>query len=125
LIDDSSIWQRVGQRMLLGASHGRRVPIPKNRWATRIPIRATAMVLAGDTLVVAGGSDEMVEGDPWAAYEWRGGGKLLPVSLADGSIKARLDLPSPPVLDGMAVAGGRVFLCTTDGRLICMGTWED
>lgn len=79
------------------------------------------MALAGDTLVVTGNPDEIVEGDPWAAYEGRNGGKLLAVSLADGSIKTRLDLPSPPVLDGIAVASGRVFLCTVDGRLICLG----
>jgi hypothetical protein len=83
------------------------------------------MVLAGDTLLVAGNPDTMVEGDPWAAYEGRRGGKLLAVSLADGSAKARLDLPSPPVLDGMAVAGGRLFLSAVGGRVICLGKSEE
>jgi hypothetical protein len=31
-----------------------------------------------------------------------------------------MEMASPPVFDGMAVAGSKVFLATEDGKLICL-----
>jgi len=95
---------------------------PKDRWCIRIPVRATAMVIAGDALIAAGTPDVIDPTDAWAAYEGRRGGKLLTVALADGTIRTRLDLASPPVLDGLAVARGRLFMATAGGQVVCMGT---
>ena len=97
-----------------------KVPVPKDRWCVKIPVRVTAMLLAGDTLIAAGTPDALGAKDPWAAYEGRRGGKVLIVSAADGKIQAEIGLPAPPVPDGLAVAGGRVYLATKDGRLLCM-----
>ena len=40
---------------------------------------------------------------------------------AKGEELARLDLASPPVWDGMAVADGRLYMTTRDGKVVCMG----
>jgi len=77
------------------------------------------MILAADKLIAAGTPDVIVPNDPWAAYEGRRGGRLLVVSAADGKIEAELKLAAPPVLDGLAVAGGRVFMSAKDGKVIC------
>ena len=104
-----------------GKSQTPKVRAPKDRWCIHIPVRATAMAIAGDTLLVAGTPDVLVPKDPWAAYEGRGGGKLLAVAVADGTVGARLELASPPVLDGLAVARGRLYLSTADGHVVCLG----
>jgi hypothetical protein len=79
------------------------------------------MVLAGETLLVAGTPDELVDNDPWAAYEGRCGGRLMLVSTADGSVRSEQKLEAPPILDGVAVAGERVYFSTADGELLCLG----
>ncbi len=62
-----------------------------------------AITLAGDKLLVAGGN-----------------GELRVVSVGDGSLLAEEKLPEP-VWDGMAVARGRVFYSTRDGKVLCLG----
>lgn len=62
-----------------------------------------AMVLAADTLLVAGSQ-----------------GKLLVLSTDDGKKLAETDLPGP-VWDGMAAAAGRVFVSTRQGEVVCLG----
>ena len=104
-----------------GKSETLKLRRPKDRWSIRIPVRATAMVIAGDALIVAGTPDVIDPTDAWAAYEGRKGGNLLTVSVADGTVGARMELPSPPVLDGLAVAGGRLFMTTAGGQVVCMG----
>ena len=41
------------------------------------------------------------------------------VSAADGKKLAEQKLDSPPVFDGLIAAGGRLYLATTDGRVLC------
>ena len=94
------------------------ITLPK-RWSVRLPVRITAMVLAGDTLFAAGSPDVIDPTDPWAAYEGRRGGKLLAFSPTDGKLLAERTLDAPPVLDGMAVSGGRLLICTIDGKILC------
>jgi len=94
------------------------IPIPK-RWTIRVPVRVTAMVLAGDTLFAAGTPDVVDQADPWAAYEGRRGGKLLAISAEKGERLAEYELDAPPVLDGVAVAGGRLLVSTIDGKVLC------
>jgi outer membrane protein assembly factor BamB len=47
-------------------------------------------------------------------------GGLAAFAAADGRGLASHDLP-PPVWDGMAAAGGLLYVSTTDGRVICLG----
>jgi hypothetical protein len=98
-------------------------------WSRKIPVLAQAMVLAGETLLVAGPADPVEEvphepagADPLArALEATRGGRLLAVSAADGKTLAGYELTSPPVFDGMAAAQGRLYLATKQGGLVCMG----
>ena len=94
---------------------------PKDKWCITVPVRVTAMILAGDTLIAAGTPDVLYPRDPWAAYEGRKGGRLLVVSAADGTIKSELKLTSAPVPDGLAAASGRLLMSTVDGKLTCFG----
>jgi outer membrane protein assembly factor BamB len=94
---------------------------PKDKWRLTLPVRVTGMILAGDTLIVAGTPDLLDPKDTWAAYEGRRGGKLVVVSAADGTIKSELKLPAAPVPDGLATAAGRLLISTVDGKLNCFG----
>jgi hypothetical protein len=77
------------------------------------------MVLSGDTLFASGTPDIVDSDDPWAAIEGRAGGVLWAVATADGQRSAEYPLKSPPVFDGMAAAGGRLFISTLGGNVIC------
>lgn len=62
-----------------------------------------AVVLAGDRLFVAGSN-----------------GDVRVLATADGQQIARQILPAP-AWDGMAIARGRLYYATQDGRLLCLG----
>ena len=101
----------------------------KSDWERRIGILGRAMVLAGETLFVAGPLDEVkeiphqpAEVDPLAeALETARGGRLLAVSTSDGKTLADYELTSPPVFDGLAAAQGGLYLSTKNGDVVCMG----
>ena len=46
----------------------------------------------------------------------------MAVAVADGKLERVLDLPAVPVFDGMASAGGRLYLSLKDGTVICLGS---
>jgi len=90
-------------------------------WRQNVPVRAQAMVLTKNALLVAGSPDVVKPGtDPYAAVQGKLGGKLLWISRADGKTLAEYELDSPPVFDGLAAAAGRLFLSAMDGRVICL-----
>jgi len=96
---------------------------PKDKWVRPISPRVRAMALAGKTLLCAGTPDTIdpKARNPWAAYEGKLGGILLAVSTRDGATKTELKLDSAPVQDGLAVAGGLVYLTTSNGQVLCFG----
>jgi len=94
---------------------------PADQWTSHISPRIRAMALAGKTLLCAGTPDVLDPRDPWANYEGRGGGVLMVVSAVDGKTRAELKLAGAPVQDGIAVAGGRVYVSTANGSLMCFG----
>ena len=53
---------------------------------------------------------------------WRGkkGGILYAAAISDGKKAAQIELPSPPVFDGMAAANERLFLSLQDGSVYCL-----
>jgi hypothetical protein len=77
------------------------------------------MVLAGETLFLAGVPDIDGGKEFYAALE--GTAVLWAVSAKDGEKQAEARLEAPPVPDGMAAAAGRLFVCTIDGRVVCLG----
>ena len=119
---------------------------PDGRWITppplwsqaKLPLLVRAMVLADKTLFLAGPPDlgMTADEDGYRNYHdpdrqaalheqaeaWNGkrGGLLWAVSKTDGKRLTELKLDSPPVWDGMATANGRLYLATTDGKVVCM-----
>jgi hypothetical protein len=99
---------------------------------------ARSLVLAEDRLFVAGPPDVMneeetfqrlIDRDPRVqkllkeqdeALDGKKGAKLLVISVQEGSTLAEYELPSLPSWDGMAAAGGQLYIVTEDGTIICM-----
>ena len=91
------------------------------KWFQWVPVRIRAMVAAGPTLFVAGPPDVADNADPYAAFEGRKGALLWSVATADGRKLAEIKLDAEPVFDGLIAAGGRLFMATRDGRVLCLG----
>ncbi|MBM4078784.1 MAG: hypothetical protein FJ278_03725, partial [Planctomycetes bacterium] len=89
-------------------------------WVANLPVRIRAMVRTGNALFVAGPPDVCDPSDPTAALEGRKGGWLLAFSVSDGKELTRCQLDSAPVFDGLAAAHGRLYLATTDGKVLCL-----
>jgi hypothetical protein len=79
------------------------------------------MIRTGDTIFVSGSPDVVDPEDPHGAWEGRKGGILAAFAVGDGRKLVEYKLPAPPVWDGMAAAGDRLFISTMDGYVVCMG----
>jgi outer membrane protein assembly factor BamB len=107
------------------------------KWTMDQPAVITrAMAVAGDTLFVGGPPDLIDErrayhlpDDPDVqaaltrqaeALEGRCGGQLWALAKAGGKVLARYALDTIPVFDGMAAAGGHLYVATLDGRVLCL-----
>ena len=91
------------------------------KWHQWVPIRMRAMVLARKTLFVAGAPDVLDPKDPYAAFDGRKGAVLQAFSAADGSKLGQYKLGDEPVFDGLVAAGGRLYLTTRKGQVLCLG----
>ncbi|MHC4399264.1 MAG: outer membrane protein assembly factor BamB family protein [Planctomycetota bacterium] len=107
-----------------------------HHWTQDLPLFARAMVLAGDTLFLAGPPDIVDEeeafraiddphvepqlADQAAAFGGKKGAVLWAVSAADGRKLAEHPLKAPPVFDGLVAAAGRLFLSTQSGAVVCL-----
>jgi hypothetical protein len=94
-------------------------PKHEPRWSMKVPVRIVAMVVAGNTLFVAGPPDVVTPEDPWAAVEGRNGAVLQTFSTDDGKRLSELKLESTPVFDGMAAATGNLYISLRDGNVVC------
>jgi hypothetical protein len=110
---------------------------PKFEWTKDVPLLVRAMALAGPTLFIAGPPDfvdeeksfqGLTQRDPQTvrrleeqneALEGARGGILRAVAAADGQTLFELTIDGVPAWDAMAAAGGRLYLATTDGRVLC------
>ena len=90
------------------------------RWEQRLPVRGTALVRAGDKVLVAGSPDVVTGSDPHGAWEGRQGGVLAVYGAVDGTPLAEVQLAAPPVWDGMAVADGRLYLALENNTVVCL-----
>ncbi|MCZ6794506.1 MAG: LamG domain-containing protein, partial [Planctomycetota bacterium] len=111
----------------------------RHHWTKDLPFFVRAMVLADETLFLAGPPDVVDEEETFrrltardpavatqlarqaAALEGENGGHLWAVSSTDGKQLAEVPLKSLPVWDGMAAARGRLYLATQDGKVVCFG----
>lgn len=111
----------------------------EHRWEHPVPLFLRAMAMAQKTMFVAGPPDlieeeyafekisqkdsaiqeQLKEQDE--ALEGKRGASLFPVSAESGKMGAELKLGSPPVWDGMAVAQGRLYVATVEGKVLCFG----
>jgi len=107
------------------------------RWVFDYPsLQARAMVLAGQTLFLAGPPDFANEKEAFKlgddpetqkklqqqleALHGKAGGRLWAMSATDGRLLARYKLESLPAFDGLVAANGQLFLATLDGRVLCL-----
>ncbi len=88
-------------------------------WRVDLPVRPRALLKAGGHLVLATMPKNMPDDDPHAAYAGRLGGALRIRRERDGAEIAAVALDAPVVWDGMAAAGGHLYLSTVDGRVTC------
>jgi hypothetical protein len=106
-------------------------------WTKDIPFMVRAMALAGNRLLIAGPPDVLDEEAAFQnfadqatqqqiaaqdkALKGQSGALFQAVDAGTGETVAEYQLDSPPVFDGLIVAGGRVFIATMDGRLMAYG----
>jgi len=91
------------------------------RWRRKTPVLVRAMLLAKDTLFIAGPANLLSKKNAaaTAALAGKSGGQLRAVAARDGKQLAEYKLDAPPVFDGMAGANGRLYLAATDGHVVC------
>jgi len=117
--------RRGGRGVEKGTGYVRSRPA---KWQKMIPLRIRAMLLArsatsgqaGGHLFAAGTPDVLDPKDPLAAFEGRKGAMLQVFAAKDGSLVKSYSLASPPAFDGMIAAGGRLYIATEDGKVLCM-----
>jgi outer membrane protein assembly factor BamB len=107
------------------------------KWKMDKPeIQARALVVAGDTLFVAGPPDVVDEEEAFfamndkdviaklakqsEALKGKYGASLWAVSALKGQKLYEYKLDTLPVWDGMIAAGGKLYLSTTDGEVACL-----
>lgn len=104
-------------------------------WVKQLPIMVRAMVLTGGKLCVAGPPDVIDErkavrslnnkktqkklAEQDAAFRGELGGQLWILSTEDAKRLSTVELESPPVFDGMAASDNKLYMCTTDGKVVC------
>ena len=94
----------------------------QSRWRRRLAVRPTAMMLAGDKLLLSGPPDYRDPVENLAAVEGNRGAALLVLRADDGTTEATYSLDSPPIHDGLAVVDGKLYVCTMNGRVECLAT---
>ena len=93
----------------------------QSAWRVRLTIRPVAMVLAGDQLLLAGPPDLADPEENLAAIEGRRQAELLVLRTDNGATVSRCTLESPPIYEGLAAVGGKLYLCTMQDRVVCLG----
>ncbi len=104
-------------------------------YSTNVPFIIDAMVLAASApedgggraqnLFIAGAEDPDDPTDLHAPSDNRTRGMLWAVDPATGARLADYRLPCRPVFDGLAAAGGRLYMATAAGELVCCSSLAD
>ena len=82
-----------------------------------------SIILTEKFLFVAGPPAIRNEATVEALEKWQGkkGGVLWCLATTDGKKVSQMELPSPPVHEGMAAAYGKLYLTLKDGAVVCLG----
>ena len=102
------------------------------QWTSEVPLLATSLAVTRNAVFLAGppdvfkaagktGNEALVLKDAekaLAAWQGDGGGVLYSARRSDGKELSRLKLPSPPVFDGLAAAGGQLYLSLKNGSVL-------
>ena len=92
--------------------------VVRYEWQTSVPILVRAMLLADQTLFIAGPSARE-NNRGLAELDAVQPGLLWAVSAADGKMLARSELAAAPVFDGMAAIPERLLVSCVDGSVCC------
>ncbi|NQT87110.1 hypothetical protein HQ560_10115 [bacterium] len=96
----------------------------KYDWSQHDPdLYVNSIILTEKFLFIAGPPAIRNEATVEALEKWQGkkGGSLWSLATKDGRRVSQMQLPSPPVHEGMAVAYGKLYLALKDGSAICLG----
>jgi outer membrane protein assembly factor BamB len=111
----------------------------EHQWNAKSTVFARAMAMAKDTVFVSGPPDmideeyafeRMAQKDPEifkelaeqdAALDGKKGASILAVNTKNGDVSGDVKLESPPVWDGIAIARGRLYVASVDGKVTCYG----
>jgi outer membrane protein assembly factor BamB len=108
---------RTPTRPAAGKAKGKRTKPARRQkgtratWRQRLNMRTTALLRAGDMLFAAGCPDVI---DPKENSE----GVLAVFATDDGRKLAKYKLTAPPVWDGLAAAGGKLYIALTNGDIV-------
>jgi hypothetical protein len=86
-------------------------------WQEKYDVRPTALIAAGEHLLLGGGPDRVDPDDPLRALEWRAGGLLRILKRTDGSPMVEQELSAPPVHEGILAVPAGIFICLKDGTV--------
>jgi outer membrane protein assembly factor BamB len=122
-------WMIPTDPKIYGAHEGiykdpKRAELKAALWpAKQLDVRAGAVTITGaKTLWVAGAvAPAAASAAPPDAAPPGPAARLLAVSMKTGEELAAWPLPAPPAFEGIAVASGRLYVGTQDGRLLCFG----
>jgi outer membrane protein assembly factor BamB len=108
-------------------------------WQKEVPLHVFGLVLAGDTLFMAGppridavqtqtlletiATDEYepasLLADAFSTFTGAKGGLLYALDKTNGKPVMKHTLATVPVFDGLSAASGRLYLATRDGQVVC------
>jgi len=109
----------------------------KYRWSRGVKLHVKSMVVAGDKLYIAGPPAVINEPDAYKdplsdttrekmqaqadSFSGKKGGILKVVAAECGEDITEMKLDYLPVFDGMSAAGGRLYIVSENGDLVCYG----
>ena len=90
-------------------------------WRRPVPMVVRAMVLAENALAVAGPAGDDAAALEEALHDPGAPSRLMLVGISDGQTITDVELPCPPVFDGLIAADGRLYMSTLNGSVVCLG----
>jgi len=95
-------------------------------WGRTVHVLVRGLVRTGRTsesalLFAAGAPERLDPKAPLAAFEQRTEGRLVALDARSGDIQGDIEIPAPPVFDGLIAARGRLLVTLRNGQVLCLG----